>query len=195
MLRRSTAFSPSENRYTDRSAATPVRVDTNMTTSPPPVFAQTTTTSSNNTRSAIVPHDHIIEELNAVKAERDFYHNKLMRVKEKLSEGRHTTPQEFRKQLTPKTKKSKKKKQPSDLKSLRGSVKSKSRSRSASKSALSANSRKSAECTNLNIKTGHEQQILNDSTSTYTNKARLKPLIMTHSYRQHKPMNGTESET
>ena len=40
----------------------------------------------------MVPRDQIIEELNAVKAERDFYHNKLMRVKEKLSEGRHTTP-------------------------------------------------------------------------------------------------------
>lgn len=56
----------------------------------------TTTTSSAMT----YPHrvdDKIVEELEKIKAERDFYHNKLLRVKEKLSEGRRTTPQEARK--------------------------------------------------------------------------------------------------
>jgi hypothetical protein len=43
-----------------------------------------------------------MEELEKIKAERDFFHNKLMRVKMKLSEVSRTTPQEARKKLTPK---------------------------------------------------------------------------------------------
>ena len=37
-------------------------------------------------------NEELKEELERVKAERDFYHSKLMRVKEKLSDGRLTTP-------------------------------------------------------------------------------------------------------
>lgn len=48
-----------------------------------------------------VTDEKIVEELEKCKQERDFYHSKLMRVKEKLSEGRRTTPQEARKQLKP----------------------------------------------------------------------------------------------
>ena len=39
-----------------------------------------------------VTDEKIVEELEKCKQERDFYHSKLMRVKEKLSEGRRTTP-------------------------------------------------------------------------------------------------------
>ena len=53
-----------------------------------------------------------------------------MRVKEKLSEGRRTTPQETRKQLKPiKKKTSKKRKSMSPgVESIRGSVRSRTRS-------------------------------------------------------------------
>jgi len=36
----------------------------------------------------MIKDDKIVEELEQVRQERDFYHSKLMRVKEKLSEGR-----------------------------------------------------------------------------------------------------------
>jgi hypothetical protein len=44
------------------------------------------------TQPAFNGNEKILEELQIVKAERDFYHSKLMRVKQKLSEGRKTTP-------------------------------------------------------------------------------------------------------
>lgn len=92
-----------------------------------------------------------MDELSRVKSERDFYLNKLMRVKQKLTEGRKTTPQQqSRKQTTPKSVKSKKSKSHSGLKSINGSI----RSRSASKSA--ASNRKS-DCANLNIRTSAER--------------------------------------
>ena len=36
----------------------------------------------------MIKDDKIVEELEQVRQERDFYRSKLMRVKEKLSEGR-----------------------------------------------------------------------------------------------------------
>jgi hypothetical protein len=51
-------------------------------------------TSSNITQQALA-HQAISEELEKVRQERDFYHSKLMRVKEKITEGRksrETTP-------------------------------------------------------------------------------------------------------
>ena len=58
-------------------------------------------------------------------AERDFYYNKLLRVKEKLSEGRMTTPNtNTRRQLTPNTRIIVSRHVDEQMKSIRGSIRS-----------------------------------------------------------------------
>lgn len=85
-------------------------------------------TQSNFITESAVVDEGIKEELAKVRAERDFYHDKLMRVKDKLSEGRRTTPQEQRrvvKQKTPKSSsRSKENKKPVEKQSESKSTKS-----------------------------------------------------------------------
>ena len=59
-------------------------------------------TYSSTLTAPAVMNDKILEELQLVRAERDLYHSKLMRVKEKLSTKQlRSTPSNPRRQRTP----------------------------------------------------------------------------------------------
>lgn len=101
--------------------------------------------------------ERILEELFAVKQERDIYLNKLLRVKQKISDGCRTQ--------TPKKRK--------------GTPKSVNRSKSRSKSATKSRTNDHAAITNIQITPiakNQKRKPLKDCTNTRVN-LRLKPMI------------------